>query len=186
MARKRIRSLAALGLLALIVLSGLWWLIISRLNRCSLAMNARIVRGSGEMLPVANETFYLLDVDLILLAMEKGDESSPLREKVYQEHPNLGMVAMVMDARRRSAYSLGAEVLPFIEQSRPLWERHVITSLKTDAGGHAVFKNLRPGDYWLMGRMETGAGAAFWNQRVSLERGENKIMLDQDNALYVR
>jgi hypothetical protein len=185
MARERIRLLVALGL-ALLVLFGLSWLIIPRLNRGSLVMNARIIQGSGEMRPIAGETFYLLNADLILLPMEKGEESSPLRKKVYQEHPNLGMVAMVMDARRRNAYSLGAEVLPFIEQSRPLWERHVITSLKTDAHGNGVFKNLKPGDYWLMGRTDTGAGAAFWNQRVSVERGENKIMLDEGNALYVR
>jgi hypothetical protein len=95
------------------------------------------------------------------------------------------MVAQVMDARRRSAYSLGAEALSFMEDSRPLWESHVVQSAQTDAQGRAAFQSLKPGDYWLMGRMEAGSGAAFWNQRISLSRGENRITLDQHNALYI-
>ena len=91
-----------------------------------------------------------------------------------------------MDARRRNAYSLGAEVIPFMEDSRPLWEPHVIRSIRTDAQGRALFQGLKPGDYWLMGRTETKEGAAFWNQRVSVGRGENRITLDQTNALYVK
>jgi hypothetical protein len=149
-------------------------------------MDAQMARSSGEMQRVAHETFYLLDADLITLAMAKGNESSPAREQVYKEHPNLGMVAQVMDARRRNAYSLGAEVMTFIEHSRPLWEPHVVQSAQTDEQGHAAFKSLKPGDYWLMGRTQAAGGAAFWNQRVSVSRGDNKVTLDQTNALYIK
>ena len=185
MAQKKIHPLLIL-VLALLILCGLGWLIIPKLNRGSLLIDAQIVRPSGETQAVAYETFYLLDSDMIMLAMVKGNEGSPVRDKVYSEHPNLGMVAQVMDARRRNAYSLGAEVIPFVEQSRPLWEPHVIQSSQTDAQGRAVFKNLKPGDYWLMGRTEAAGGAAFWNQRVSVGRGDNKVMLDQTNALYMK
>ncbi|MGB7922757.1 MAG: hypothetical protein WCF57_05875 [Pyrinomonadaceae bacterium] len=184
--RKR-NHLRLAGILAFLILCGLLgWLIIRGLNRGSLVMEAQVVRRSGAKQAVARETFYLLDIDIIRLAMIEGNERSPLRDRIYSEHPNLGMVALVMDARRRSAYSLGAEVMPFVEDSRPLWESHVVRSAQTDAGGRAVFKGLKPGDYWLMGRMETGAGAAFWNQPVSVGRGENQITLDQNNALYVK
>ena len=185
MTRKRIHLLLV-GMSALLILCGLGWLIIPKLNRASLLMDAQIVRPSGETQAVARETFHLLDADMIMLAMAKGNESSPVREKVYREHPNLGMVAQVMDARRRNAYSLGAEVMSFVEQSRPLWEPHVIQSTRTDAQGRAVFQSLKPGDYWLMGRTEAVGGAAFWNQRVSVSRGDNKITLDQTNALYMK
>jgi hypothetical protein len=93
---------------------------------------------------------------------------------------------MVMDARRRNAYSLGAEIITFVEDSRPLWETHVIQSARTDAQGRAVFENLELGDYWLMGRTESVDGAAFWNQKLSVNRGENRITLDQSNALYMK
>jgi hypothetical protein len=185
MTRKRIHLLLV-GMFALLLLCGLGWLIIPRLTRGSLSMNAQIVHPSGETQRVAHETFYLLDADMIMLAMAKGSESSPAREQVYKEHPNLGMVAQVMDARRRNAYSLGAEVMTFIEHSRPLWEPHVVRSASTDEQGHAVFQSLKPGEYWLMGRMQAATGAAFWNQRVSVSRGDNKITLDQTNALYIK
>lgn len=184
MARRRTLLILA-GVFALLILCGLGWLIIPGLNRGSLLVETQIIRPSGETQAVARETFYLLDADMIMLAMIEGNASSPLREKVYREHPQLGMVAQVMDARRRSAYSLGSEALPFMENSRPLWEPHVIQSAQTDAHGRAVFKSLKPGDYWLMGRMEAGGGAAFWNQRISVSRGANKITLDQNNALFI-
>jgi hypothetical protein len=173
-------------MLVLLILCGLGWLIIHGFNRGSLLIEAQIVRPSGETQAVAGETFYLLDADMIGLAMIEGNERSPLRDKVYMEHPNLGMVAMVMDARRRSAYSLGAEVMPFMESSRPLWESHVIQSAQTDKRGHAFFKNLKPGDYWLLGDMETVDGAAFWNLPISIGRLNKPIKLDQNNALYMR
>jgi hypothetical protein len=185
MARNRTPFLVA-GALAILLLVGSGWLIIPRLTRGSLVVDARIAYKPGESRPLLNETFYLLDADMILLSMVEGNEAGPLREKVYREHPNLGMVARVMDARRRNAYSLGAEVIQFMEDSRPLWETHVVQSARTDGQGRIVFKNLKPGDYWLMGRTKTNEGAAFWNQRVSIDRGRNEIMLDQDNALYAK
>jgi hypothetical protein len=172
-------------MLAFLILCGLGWLVIPRLNRGSLMMEAQIIRPSGETQLAAHESFYLLDVDMILLAMNEGNERSPLREQLEREHPNLKMVARVMDARRRSAYSLGAEAIAFMENSRPLWESHVVRSARTDAQGRAVFESLKPGDYWLMGRTQAGGGAAFWNQRIFVNRGENRIVLDQNNALYL-
>ena len=88
--------------------------------------------------------------------------------------------------RRRAAYSLGAEIIPFMEDSRPLWAPHVLQSKRTDAQGRVVFESLKPGDYWLMGRTESADDAAFWNQRLSVNRGENRITLDQTNALYIK
>jgi hypothetical protein len=184
MTRKRIHLLTAL--LAFLILCVAGWLIILKLNRVTLLMEAQIIRPSGEIQPISSATFYLLDTDMLMLAMSKGNESDPLRKKVYDEHPNLGMVAQVMDARRRNAYSLGAEVMPFVEQSRPLWEPRVVQSAQTDAQGRAVFRDLKPGDYWLMCRTEAAGIAAFWNQRVTINRGENQITLDQTNALYLK
>lgn len=185
MTRRRISIILAAAF-ALLILCGLGWLVIPGLFRGSLSMKAQIVRPSGESQAVTRETFYLLDVDMISLAMIEGGESSPVREKLYREHPNLGMVARVLDARRRSAYSLGAEALSFMENSRPLWESHVVQSAQTDVQGRAVFKSLKPGDYWLMGRTQGASGAAFWNQPISLSRGENQITLDQTSALFMK
>lgn len=186
MTRKQIH-LFMTGAFALLILCGLGWLMIPKWNRGTLWIEAQLVRPAGEIQPAARKTFYLLDADMIRLAMVEGNEGSSLRDQVYREHPTLGMVAKVLDARRRSAYSLGAEVISFMENSRPLWETHVVQSAPTDAHGHVYFQSLKPGDYWLMGRTETvGGGAAFWNHPVTIGRGENKVKLDQTNALYVR
>ena len=58
------------------------------------------------------------------------------------------------------------------------------TSAQTDFKGHALFEKIKPGTYWLMGMAETRAAFAFWDFKVTVASGENKLMLDQNNALY--
>ena len=82
MTRERTHLLLA-GTFTLLILFILGWIIIPKLNRGSLVMEAQIARPSGEAQPVAGATFYLLDADMIVLAMAKGNDSSPLRDRVY-------------------------------------------------------------------------------------------------------
>jgi hypothetical protein len=163
---------------------GVGLLIIPGLNRGSLTVSARLVYTDGQAQAVAGEAFYLLDADPLRLLID-GDrtEGRALASQVSREHPRLEALARVLDARRRYAYPLGAEVGSFVEDARPVWERHVVQSAGTDREGRARFQNLRPGDYWLMGRAPTRGGLAFWNLPVRVERGSNQLSLEPDNSL---
>jgi hypothetical protein len=167
---------------ALLLLLGLGWLIIPALNRGHLLIETKVSPDASAPQAAIKSTFYLLDTDMMTLAAA-GDKNGDLREKVFRENPQLENLAGIMNARRRAAYSLGPDVVPFIEQSRPLWEPHVIQSVEADSTGGARFQDLKPGDYWLMGRRDWSDGVDFWNMRVTVKRGENRLMLDKTNAL---
>lgn len=155
-------------------------------NYGALAIEAQIISPAGNKQPVARATIHLLNADLILLAMAEGDEHSPLHDKVYAENPRLKSLARLMNGRRREAYSLGPDAFLLLEQCRPLWEPHVLRTAETDAEGRASFENLRPGRYWLMGYRRKDGEEAFWNQQVIIEKGTNRVALDEINALYFK
>ena len=160
------------------------WLALRASASNTLAVEARVsddaARGPE---PVTDADLYLLDEDMLRLALLKdGEPLTPLQEKIFREHPDLPKLAGVMNARRREAYSLGPDIFLLVEQSRALWEPHVKHTARTDQEGRARFSNLEPGDYWLMARARTRAGgAAFWNLPVTIKGGEYLLRVD---ALY--
>jgi hypothetical protein len=186
MKRKRKRPLffIAFALLLLLLLAGSGWLLARRrLTRTTLLVEARLSSVKEEQ-PASRATLYLLERDMMKLALVEAGGPSPLQERVFSEHPKLRHLAALMNVRRREAYSLGPEVLQFVEQSRPLWQPHVLYTTETDMFGRAHFYNLKPGDYWLVCRAETrGGGVAFWNLYVSLHRGEQTVTLEPFNSL---
>ncbi|MDQ3804141.1 MAG: hypothetical protein M3416_09965 [Acidobacteriota bacterium] len=151
----------------------------------SLHVEARVEPAPGVARPSAGATVYLLDDDLIRLAMAEADAGDPVRAGVHREHPRLRILAGLMNARRFSAYPLGPDVKLLLEQSRPLWEPHVLRAERADGRGRAAFVGLAPGAYWLMCLDERDGRVAFWNLRLVLGRGANEVTLDAKNALTV-
>ncbi len=135
--------------------------------------------------PVTDADLYLLDEDMMRLALLKnGEQATPLQEKVFREHPDVPKLAGVMNARRREAYGLGPDIFLLVEQSRALWEPHIKRTARTDKEGRARFSNLEPGEYWLMAKAPAkNGGAAFWNLPVTIKGGEYELRLDALNAL---
>ena len=153
--------------------------------RASLGVEARAETAAGEVRPSAGAAVYLLDEDLIRLAMAEPGAGDPVGRAVHQRHPRLRVLAGLMNGRRLSAYPLGPDVRLLVEQSRPLWEPRVVRAARADEQGRAAFADLAPGDYWLVCLDERGGRVAFWNLRLTLARGANAITLDGRNALTV-
>jgi hypothetical protein len=183
MKRKRILlSLSvAFALLLLVVLA---WVGVRRLTHGTLLVSARVSNTGGEQMPASSTRLYLLDADMIELAQVKQQEMSPAEERVFRENPKLHSLAGLMNARRREAYQLGPDVVPFMEQSMPLWQPHVLQTGETDQEGRVTFRDLKPGNYWLMGRAEMPyGGVAFWNLLIEVKSGETSVALGPANSL---
>lgn len=149
----------------------------------SLALHARLAYADGSAQSIAGETFFILSADPLRLALDEENERSGGGDFDTEGQSNLRTLAGALAARRWHASPLGAEIAVLVRESRPLWEQRVVGSARTDARGRAVFSNLSPGDYWLMGLAETRDGVAYWNRRVSIARGRNEVELYPDNSL---
>ena len=160
------RLVLKLGIILLLFSSGC-----SNSARPSLRLTVRMESASIDSSARANATFYLLDEDPIYLVMNGGNEQTLQAADVYRKYPRLQVLAGKMNARRQAAYSLGPDVFVLVDQSRPLWEPHVIRSVQTDGAGQSRLDDLKPGSYWLMGYSQTPEQEAFWLLSVTVKVG---------------
>lgn len=158
--------------------------------RGSLSIDAQIIYNLGGPQPVARQNFYLLDTDPFLLNAEDKiikERLKLLTEKEKGNYATAGVFLMMLKhavENPQKADKSNKALLESVELSKVYWEPHLVQFAKTDFKGHAVFEKIRPGTYWLMGITETRANFTFWNLKVEVGFGENKLMLDQNNALY--
>ena len=173
-----------LRIIALLILSGLFTLYCSHSQSTSLRLKIRLDSNSGNS--VEQVAVHLLDTDPISLVATGSEEHTARGAEVYRAHPRLKVFAGTLNARRQSAYSLGPDVFLFLDQSRPLWEPHIIRSTETDVEGGARLDDLAAGSYWLMAYRKVPEMSAFWIQQVTVKNGDNEVVLRPDNALYIK
>jgi hypothetical protein len=140
---------------------------------------------AGATRPISQETLYLLDADPIRLAMHEAETNDSTQAQTHQAHPRLKILAGLMNGRRFSAYPLGPDIALMLEQSKPIWERHVLRTARTDDDGRAVFAPLAPGRYWLMCLAERDGKLAYWDSLHIVAKEPQTVVLDERNALTV-
>jgi hypothetical protein len=147
----------------------------------SLQIEAQIIYNMGGPQPIARQTFYLLDSswDQIVKSEFKAEDTSDKARLMA----GASLMALLAVANSKVDLQKEPTIKAFLE-SKPFWEPHIIQTTQTDFKGQATFENLKPGDYWVTGITETRSSVAIWNYKVSVKLGENKAMLDQNNALY--
>lgn len=175
-------------------------------TRGRLIIETQIIYNMGGPQPAARESFHLLDADVLDIAVpqpQKGATSlqdalsrlTPvqnlkLRITMAQYNQRLHEVARQYGKELPAAPSTSEEDLTAIAAAIDLMKiakdtaPHFVQSAGTDFQGRITFENIEPGDYWVMGATKTRADFAFWNYKVTVKPGENKVLLDQNNALY--
>jgi len=81
---------------------------------------------------------------------------------------------------------LGIEMIIVMIQQGKDTAPHFLREVMTDFQGKVVINDIAPGDYWILGVTETKEDYAFWNYKVSVVAGDNRLLLDQNNALYFK
>ncbi|MDX6696202.1 MAG: hypothetical protein QOF02_3805 [Blastocatellia bacterium] len=174
-------------------------------DKGTLKIEAQIIYTSGGPQPAARDAFYLLDADLLDVELPKSESiknAKSLEEAMTKFSPRQQLKFIIEVARANKMMQeyarehrteipnltpdkgetvlLGIELLKRDKENAP----HFIQSVTTDFQGRASFDSLKAGDHWIMGVTETRAGFAFWNYKVTVKPGENKVLLSQENALY--
>jgi hypothetical protein len=146
-------------------------------NSASVTIQAGVVYKTGDVNPVARETFYLLDDSLG--AILEGAGLRPTRPDKNQSLQDQLMTSYVYAI----CYGQYPFETRFLEDAQKVIAPHLIKSGQTDFAGKAVIDAIAPGVYFVMGIAKTRGGFAVWNERCEARAGENSLTLDQNNAI---
>lgn len=147
-----------------------------------ITLEAGIVYASGDVKPVARETFYLLDADLGRVLADAGlkppADARPANTSTEQEQLINSFAMAILDR------TTSMERLQFYNASQKALPSHIVAKTETDFSGKASFNAIKTGVYYLFGITRTRKSFAVWHYRIDAKAGESKITLDQHNAHF--
>lgn len=148
-------------------------------KQTSLSIEAALVYKSGDVVPVARNTFYLLDENLITI-IKNADVKLPDKVGVAYETVDekfLYAISYLNDEFISSVPELNKFKNDFFKAITP----HIVQKITTDFGGKGVFNNLTPQTYYVFGIGRARSASLVWNLPVELSNEQN-IVLDQNNV----
>ena len=136
-----------------------------------LNVEAALIYNYGGAQPVGRTKFYILDesAEVVLAAAN-------LR-KISANLSNLDNYAFALKGS-----GLSPEYTNFATGAVESLKSHYLGEFETDFNGKAEYKFTKTGSFWVFGITQTRKGHAIWNVPVELKSGQNKIILDQNNA----
>lgn len=135
-----------------------------------LAMEAKIFNRSGSQQAVTKETFYLLDKDLQSILTE-ADIADPEGQGVV----NSFGLSVVSPGKYKEIN----------QKSLAAINRHIVYKTLTDSQGKAEIKDIKPNSYYLFGITKTRNGFAVWDSPVTIQAGQNNIVLEPQTPTEV-
>ncbi len=147
--------------------------------KVTLSLETGIIYRTGEVMPVARTTFYVLDENALTIAKNAGIQPSASTLEIFKDLDRalLRDIGSSMAGQYQSLYAdFGASFLKAIEP-------HIITKFTTDFSGKATVPDLDAKQYYLFGVGATRRSSAIWNLPIDLAK-ESHIVLDQNNAAY--
>ncbi len=144
----------------------------------TLSLETGIIYRSGEVMPVARTTFYLLDEDVLSIAKKAGLQPSEISSRVYKDDIDKALISDIGGSLAGKYQSLYAD---FAQKFLAALEPHIIQKFTTDFSGKATVNNLERKSYYLFGVGATRKSNALWNLPIDLSK-ETSIVLDQNNA----
>ena len=125
-------------------------------------MEAKIATKSGSSQPVNAERFYLLDKDLDSILSDANIEDETGQGLTNAFGMSIFSPDKYGDTRTKALAAIA---------------KHTVYKTQTDAGGKAQMKGVKPDSYYLFGIHKTGSGFAVWSSPVTIQAGENSLVL---------
>ena len=139
-------------------------------DKGTVKIEAKFASKTGNVQPVAKETFYLLDKDLesILSNANIDDESGSGLTNAF------GLSVVYPDKYNETR-----------KKALDAINKHVVYRTLTDASGKASLKDVKPDTYYLFGIKKTANGFAIWSSPVTIQAGENSLILPPANLTEI-
>lgn len=136
-------------------------------SKTSLKFEAGLIYKVGGNQPVSRTTFHLLDKSAEQILSETG-ASKEMKDFSYLANYALGLILRESDLHIKGSSAI---------------KSHIVHTSTTDFDGKGVFENVESGNYWLYCIAGTRKGRVIWNLPIKIKDGENKVLLDQHNAV---
>lgn len=133
----------------------------------TLVVEAAIVYKTGGAQPLARANMALFDKSLTSILSEAG-----IPTERNMDYPTTFGFAM----KYPSQY--GA----FGQRAVPALLPHKVVDFSTDFQGKAFVNNIKEGSYWLVCYYQTRGGFAVWDLGITIKKGANYVVMDQNNA----
>ena len=142
------------------------------------SIKATIIYPSGEVAPIAQQTFYILDAELLTILKDAGIEPTEITLQIYKGNADK---ALISDAGYSFAGKFQAPYTELAEKVSEAIKTHIVRKIKTDSQGKATFKGLDAQNYYLFGTGGVDYSNVIWNLTIDTAK-ESSITLDQNNA----
>lgn len=133
----------------------------------TLAVEAAIVYKTGGAQPLARANMGLFDKSLTSTLSEAG-----VPTERNMDYPTAFGFAMKFPSQ------YGA----FGQRAFPALLPHKVMDFSTDFQGKAFLNDIKEGSYWLVCYYQTRGGFAVWDLGITIKKGANYIVMDQNNA----
>jgi hypothetical protein len=157
-----------------------------------LSVEAALVLKSGDVKPIARTEFFLLNKNFETILQEtKFNSALPndLKDRFSKRNPLRGFAVIAMFVQGNSFNdpvfkSKKDESNALLQKTMNAIRYHTVYATITDFQGKAQFKNIKPGEYYLLGYSEVD-DIVIWNLKTLVKSGQNSVVLDQKNAAPV-
>lgn len=147
-------------------------------QKAALVIEAALVYRNGDVKPVARVEFLVLDASLAAILT---DARLALPQSLDLLTSDKGE-QMVISYGKAALGAPGYE--SFFSRANDVIKPHIIASARTDFQGKAEFEKLPAKSCYIVAASRAGRSWIVWNAKTELKVGQNKILLDQNNAAF--
>lgn len=151
----------------------------SQPKNSTINIEAAIIYRSGQVVPVARTTFYLLDDDLITILKTAGVQPTASTSRMYQDYGK----AILTDIGFAVRYGSLPDYQRFGSAVAEAIKPHIKYTFQTDFSGKAILSDAPPGKFFLFGIGATRQSGVVWNMAIDTTTNQN-LVLDANNAAF--
>lgn len=139
--------------------------------KTNLAIEAALIYNYGGVQPVASETFYLLD-----------ESAETILSNAKMQKFSSGLSFLDNYAFALQGAGLTTQYTNYALKATAAIKSHIALEFSTDLSGKVVVDSPKTGKFWIFGIVKTRGGHAIWDYPITIQDGDNKVILDSKNA----
>lgn len=138
-----------------------------------LPVRAALIRGSGDIAPVARTSFYWLKTDpspiyISLFKARKFNDPTPTLENTDT-------------TEKFNEFIREMEISRYIVFAEELSRTPGVKIMKTNLEGKGEI-SLPEGEWWVVGGYSTSFASLYWSQKINIKKGMDALELSNDNG----